>query len=97
MESNLVCNHMSDWENQMTGKLESHLSITSLRKKLDIGYTFSWKDNGSVAEMRGTTAHAYNTHYSLTQAWHVNCSIQVSSYKHCPIGLVITNHMQEFF
>ena len=30
MESNSVCNHASDKQNQMTGKRESDLSITSM-------------------------------------------------------------------
>ena len=53
MEYNLVCNHTSDEQNQMTARQESSLSITRLvwlqteldgpeqRKKLDIGYTLS--------------------------------------------------------
>ena len=73
------------------------------KKKLDIGYTFSRKDNGSVAEMRDNSAciwHALSIYTGMTcqlfysivqlQAWHL----------HCPIGaqieLVITNHMPEF-
>ena len=103
MESNSVYNHTSDWQNRTTTNGESHLSITSLKKKLDIGYTFSWKDNGSVAEMRDNSAciwHALSIYTGMTcqlfysivqlQAWHL----------HCPIGaqieLVITNHMPEF-
>ena len=103
MESNSVCNHTSNWENRRTAKGECNLSVTSLRKKLDIGYTFSWKDHGSVAEMRDNSAciwHALSTYTGMTcqlfysvvqlQAWHLRFPIGAQ------IELVITNHMREF-
>ena len=79
------------------------MSITSLRNKMDVGYTFSCKDNGSVAEMRDNSAyirHALAINTGMTgQLFYSMVQLQ-ARHQHCPIGaqieLVIANHMQEF-
>ncbi|RMX56899.1 hypothetical protein pdam_00025098 [Pocillopora damicornis] len=59
---------------------------------MDVGYTFSCKDNGSVAEMRDNSAyirHALAINTGMTgQLFYSMVQLQ-ARHQHCPIGAQI--------
>ena len=77
-------------------------TLTKFEKNLHIHYGFSFKKTDNSVKYR-TTVRSHDTFCPLTQAWHVNCPITLSNYKHDAytvllvlIAMVITHRVQEF-